>query len=159
MQIYVIWIYKEAYLMAVTYDEIVRFMTEYFPAYNEKGQIAETQHVMDKFYAPEVAFDEDGLITSREQWYKECLSHPAIQDRITLEHIFVDEKQLEAGVLATTRAIERATGKVLVEVKMNVLYSLKADKNNDIKITHVNVFLESSPQKAAKLMQIYDMKK
>jgi hypothetical protein len=143
--------------MALTYDEIVRFMTDYFPAYSEKGQIEETQHVMDKFYAPDIAFD-DGVITSREQWYKACLSHPAIQDKITLEHLFVDEKQQEAGALVKTQAIERATGNVLVEIKMNVLYSLKEDKNKDIKITHVKVFLESNPQKGAKLMQTYGMK-
>ena len=143
--------------MALTYDEIVRFMKEYFPAYSEQGQIAETQHVMDKFYAPDVAFD-DGLITSREQWYNACLSHPAIQDKITLEHLFVDEKQQEAGALVETQAIERATGNVLVEIKMNVLYSLKVDANGDIKIVHVRVFLESNPQKGAKLMQTYGMK-
>jgi hypothetical protein len=57
-----------------------------------------------------------------------------------------------------TQAIERATGKVLVEIKMNVLYSLKADENNTIKISHVRVFLESSPQKGAALMQVYGMK-
>ena len=143
--------------MAATYEEITRFMKEYFPAYSEKGQIAETQHVMDKFYAPDVTFD-DGVVTSREQWYKACLSHPAIQDKITLEHLFVDEKQQEAGALVKTQAIERSSGKVLLEIKMNVLYSLKADKNKDIKITGIKVFLESNPEKAAKLMQTYGMK-
>jgi len=139
------------------YDEVVRFMKEYFPAYSEKGQVKETQHIMDKFYAPDLAFD-DGVITSRDQWYKACLSHPAIQDKITLEHLFVDEKQNEAGALDKTQAIERASGKVLLEIKMNVLYSLRVDKNKEIKITSVKVFLESNPQKAAKLMQVYGMK-
>lgn len=143
--------------MALTYDEITGFMTEYFPAYSEKGQIAETQHIMDRFYAPDIIFD-DGVITSREQWYKACLSHPAVQDKITLEHLFVDEKQQEAGALVKTQAIERATGKVLVEIKMNVLYSLKADLNGNIKITHIRVFLESNPEKGALLMRTYGMK-
>jgi hypothetical protein len=143
--------------MESVYDDIVRFMKEYFPAYSEKGQVEETHHIMDRFYAPDLAFD-DGVITSREQWYKACLSHPAIQDKITLEHLFVDEKQKEAGALVRTQAIERGSGKVLVEIKMNVLYSLKVDKNKDIKITSVKVFLESNPQKAARLMQVYGMK-
>jgi len=143
--------------MKSIYDDIIKFMKEYFQAYSEKGQVKETQHVMDKFYAPDLAFD-DGVITSREQWYKACLSHPAIQDKITLEHLFVDEKQKEAGALVKTQAIERASGKVLLEIKMNVLYSLKVDKNKDIKITSVKVFLESNPQKAARLMQVYGMK-
>jgi hypothetical protein len=143
--------------VALTYDEIVGFMKEYFPAYSEKAQIAETQHVMDRFYAPDIIFD-DGVITSRDQWYKACLSHPAVQDKITLEHLFVDEKQQEAGAIVKTQAIERATGTVLVELKMNVLYSLKVGENKDIKISHIKVFLESNPQKGAKLMQTYGMK-
>jgi hypothetical protein len=144
--------------MELMYDDIVRFMKEYFPAYSEKGQIPETHHVMDNFYAPDIVFDE-GIITSREQWYKACLSHPAMQDKITLEHLFVDERQKEAGALVKTQAIERASGKVLLEIKMNVLYSLKLDKNKEIKISHIKVFLESNPQKSAQLMQVYGMKR
>ena len=87
--------------MESMYDEIVSFMKEYFHAYSEKGQVAETQHLMDKFYAPDLVFD-DGMMTSREQWYKACLAHPAIQDKLTLEHMFVDEKQKEAGALVKT---------------------------------------------------------
>ena len=143
--------------MASLYGDIVRFMKEYFPAYSDKGQVAETQHMMDRFYAPDIVFD-DGIVTSRKQWYQACLSHPAIQDRITLEHLFIDEKQQEAGALVKTQAIERASGKVLVEIKMNVLYSLKIDEKKDIKIKHVRVFLESNPQKGAKLMKVYGMK-
>jgi hypothetical protein len=143
--------------MASTYEDIVRFMKEYFPAYSEKGQIAEMQPVMDNFYAPDISFDE-GVITSREQWYKACLSHPSVQDKISLEHLFVDEKQKQAGALVKTQAIERATGKVLLEIKMNVLYSLKIEGKKDIKISNIKVFLESNPQKAAKLMQVYGMK-
>jgi hypothetical protein len=143
--------------MASTYDDIVSFMKDYFPAYSEKGQVAETQHVMDRFYAPDIVFD-DGIVTSRKQWYQACLSHPAIQDKITLEHLFIDEKQKEAGALVKTQAIERASGKVLVEIRMNVLYCLKIDEKKDIKIKHIRVFLESNPQKGAKLMQIYGMK-
>jgi len=143
--------------MTMTYDEIVKFMKEYFPAYSEKGQIKETQHVMNKFYAPDIIFD-DGVITSREQWYKACLSHPDIQDKITLEHLIVDEKQQEAVALVKTQAIERSTDKVLVEIKMNVAYSLKSDANGDIKISHIKVFLESNPQKGFDLMRTYGMK-
>ena len=143
--------------MASTYDDIVSFMKDYFPAYSEKGQVAETQHVMDRFYAPDIVFD-DGIVTSRKQWYQACLSHPAIQDKITLEHLFIDEKQKEAGALVKTQAIERASGKVLVEIRMNVLYCLKIDEKKDIKIKHVRVFLESNPKKGAKLMEIYGMK-
>ena len=136
------------------YEDIMRFMGEYFPAYSEYGQVAETHRIMDKFYAPDLCFD-DGVVTSREQWYKACLKHPAIQDKLTVEHLFVDERKKEAGALLKTQAIERASGNVLLELKMNVLYNLRIDQDKDIKITKVRVFLESDPRKSAKLAQLY----
>ena len=140
--------------MPSLYDSIVRFMTEYFPAYSEQGQVAETHHVMDRFYAPDLSFPDDG-VTSREQWYQRCLNHPAIQDRITLEHLYVDERQQEVGALARTQAIDRATGEVLLELRMNVFYKLQIDPAGDIKITSVKVFLETDPAKVTRLTQLY----
>jgi hypothetical protein len=141
--------------MESRYDEISRFMNEYVKAYSEEGQVAETHGVMNRFYAPELSFDD--MVTSREQWYEACLSHGHVQDKLTLEHLFIDEKQNEVGALLTARAIERATGKVLLEIKMNTLYNLKVDANGELKIIKARVFLETHPQKVAKLCQIYGM--
>ncbi len=142
--------------MESTYSDIVRFMEEYFPAYSQYAQLSETQHLMDKFYAPELSFDDD-VVKSREEWYTRCLAHPAIQDKLTVEHLFVDEKQTEVGALLKTQAVDRASGDVLLELRMNVLYNLKIDDNKDIKITKVRVFLESDPSKTAKLFQLYSI--
>ena len=141
--------------MGSRYDEIASFMKEYVEAYSEYGQVSETHSVMDKFYAPELSFDD--MVTSREQWYEACLSHTDIQDRLTLEHLFIDEKQNEVSALLTARAIERSTGNVLLEIKMNTLYNLKTDENGELKIITARVFLETHPQKVAKLCQIYGM--
>ena len=140
--------------MESLYGDIVRFMEEYFPAYNQYGQIPETQHLMDKFYAPDLSFD-DGVVTSRKRWYERCIAHPAVQDKLTLEHLFVDARQKEAGALLRTQAIDRKSGKMLVELKMNVLYNLEIEQNKDIKIKRVRVFLETDPRKIEKLIQIY----
>jgi hypothetical protein len=142
--------------MKSMYNDMIRFIKDYSVAYSEYGQVAETHRVMDRFYAPDVCFDE-GFVTNREQWYKACLSHPTIQDKLTMEHLFVDEKQKEVGALARTQAINRATGEVIVELKMNVLYQLEIDQNRDMKIKKVNVFLESDPIKVAKLFEVYAM--
>ena len=139
--------------MESLYDDILSFMEEYFPAYSRHAQTLETQHLMDRFYAPDLMFD-DGVVTSREQWYERCLTHPTVQDKLTVEHIFIDERHKEAGALLKTQALDRATGEVLLELKMNVLYNLKIE-NKDIKITRVRVFLEGDPNKAAKLIQLY----
>jgi len=142
--------------MKSRYDDIARFMHEYVKNYSELGQIAETHRVMDKFYAPEVTFDD--MVNGREQWYETCLSHSNIQDKITLEHLFIDEKQNEVGALLTAQAINRSTGEVLLTIKMNTLYNLKLDEKGDFKITKARVFLETHPQKVTKLCQIYGMK-
>ena len=140
--------------MESLYDDIVRFMEAYFPAYNEHAQVSETQHLMDRFYAPDLTFD-DGVVTSRKQWYERCLAHPAVLDKLTLEQLFVDERQKKAGALLKTEAIDRKTGMVLLELKMNVLYDLEIDHNKDLKIARVRVFLETDPRKIEKLIQIY----
>jgi hypothetical protein len=67
----------------------------------------------------------------------------------------VDDRQKEAGALLKTQAIDRASGEVLLELKMNVLYILKIDQDNDIKISKVKVFLETNPQKVARLIELY----
>ena len=142
--------------MESLYSDIVRFMEEYVMAYSQYGQLPETQHVMDKFYVPDLTFDDD-VVKSRAEWYERCLAHPAIQDKLLVEHLIVDERQKEVGALLKTQAIERATGEVLLELKMNVLYILKIDADKSIKITKVKVFLESDPRKAAKLVQLYSI--
>jgi hypothetical protein len=143
--------------MESIYSDIVSFMEEYFPAYSQYAQLSATQHLMDKFYAPELSFDDD-VVKSREEWYERCLAHPVIQDKLSVEHLFVDEKQKEAGALLKTQAIDRATGDVLLELRMNVLYNLKIDDDKSLKITKVRVFLESDPRKVAKLSQLYSIK-
>jgi len=142
--------------MSSRYDKIARFMNEYVKAYSEYGQVAETHNVMDKFYAPELSFDD--MVTSREQWYKTCLNHTDIQDKLTLEHLFIDEKQNEVGALLTAQAIKQSTGKVLLTIKMNTLYNLKTDEYGNLKITKARVYLETHPQKVAELCRIYGMK-
>jgi hypothetical protein len=87
-------------------------------------------------------------------WYKACLSHPAIQNKIVLEHLFIDETQNEVGALVTTHYIKRSTGETLVELRMNVLYNLKID-NKDIKITKFRVYAESDVDKLTKMWQLF----
>lgn len=142
--------------MALTYDDISSFMKSYFPAYSEKGQTAETQHVMDSFYAEEIYFDEN-TPTRREDWYSSCRAHPEVQDKITLEHLVVDEKQQEAVALVTTQAIERSTGKVLVEMKLSCMYAFKADERKNIRITHIKIYLEPNPHKSVELARAYNI--
>lgn len=140
------------------YDEIVSFMKEYFHAYSQYGQAAETLRVMDKYYAPELSFPADG-VTNREQWYQRCLAHPAVQDRLSLEHVYIDERQNEVAALLKTQAVDKATGKVLLELNLSAFYRIKRDADKAIKITQVRVFVEGDPDKLATLNQLYQISK
>ena len=48
--------------METLYGDIVRFMEEYFMAYSQHAQLPETQHLMDKFYAPDLTFERNQRI-------------------------------------------------------------------------------------------------
>ena len=43
--------------MAVTYEQIRSFMQGYFIGYSEECQLPDRQRVMDKYSAPDIAFD------------------------------------------------------------------------------------------------------
>ena len=42
--------------MELTYDSIVKYMTEYFETFNAYGQNPDTIHRMDKYFAPDFEF-------------------------------------------------------------------------------------------------------
>jgi len=136
------------------YDDIVRFFEEYVAAYCEYGQNEKTIKVMDKYYAPDLSFPDD-RVTGREQWYRRCLNHPDVLDKLSIEHIIVDEKKNEVAAILRTEAVNRATGTILLELRMMALYKLRIDENRDIKITGVRIFLQSEPEKVARLAQLY----
>ncbi len=140
-----------------SYDEIKEFMLSYFPDYAEKAQDPGLQPAMDKYYAPDIKFD-NGIITSREQWYRACLSHPAVVDVITPNKLCIDEKNLFVSAMVTSRPTERATGKALMEIDMNAFYTLKENEEGKLSIARIEVFVESTPGKLEQMMQAYGMK-
>ena len=134
--------------MSFSYDEIREFMLAYFPSYAEKAQDP---------VLPDISFDNG--MNSREQWYRACLSHPAVVDVLTVERLCIDERNLFVSAMVTSRPTERETGKVLLEIGMNAFYRLKADEEGRLKIARIDVFLESDPRKAAQMFEIYAPKR
>ncbi len=135
------------------YSRIMRFFEDYVTTYSEYGQDAETINLMNEYYAPDLSFPED-MVFGREQWYKRCLNHPDVLDKLTIERCIIDDRKNEVSAVLRTEAIDRGTGKVLMELRMNALYKLRIDDEN-IRITEVRIFLESNPEKVARLTQLY----
>lgn len=136
------------------YNRILKFFEDYIATYSEYGQDADTISMMDKFYAPDLSFPED-TVYGREQWYQRCLNHPDVLDKLAIEHCIIDEKKNEVSAILKTRAIDRATGIEMMDLRMHALYKLRIDDDDDISITEVRLFLESNPEKVARLAQLY----
>jgi len=136
------------------YNKILHFFEEYVATYSEYGQNAETISMMDKFYDPLLSFPED-MVTGREQWYKRCLNHPDVLDKLTIERCIIDDRKNEVSAILRTEAIDRGTGKVVMALRMSTLYKLRIDNKQDIRVTEVRIFLESNPEKVARLAELY----
>ena len=137
--------------MAVTYEQIRSFMQGYFIGYSEDCQLPDRQRVMDKYYAPGIAFDNG--VSGREIWYRICLSHPTWQDKVEPRRICIDVENLTVSAMVTATFVERSTGRILQQIGINAFYSLKADDRGDLKISRLDVFLESNLEKVQTMMK------
>ena len=137
--------------MAVTYEQIRNFMQGYFIAYSEDCHLPERQYVMDKYYAPDIAFDNG--VSGREIWYRICLSHPTWQDKVEPRRLCIDVENLTVSAMVTATFVERGTGRILQQIGMNAFYSLKEDDRGDLKISRLDVFLESNLEKVQTMMK------
>ena len=136
------------------YNRILRFFEDYVATYSEYGQDAETINMMDMYYASDLSFPED-MVIGREQWYKRCLNHPDVLDKLAIERCIIDDRKNEISAILRTEAIDRGTGKLLMELRMSALYKLRIDDKQNIRITEGRIFLESNPEKVSRLTQLY----
>ena len=89
------------------YSRILWFFEDYITPHSEYGQNVETINMMDEYYDPDPSFPED-MVFGREQWYKQCLNHPDVLDKLTIERCIIDDRKNEISALLRTEAI--ATG-------------------------------------------------
>ena len=137
--------------MAVTYEQIRSFMQGYFIGYSEDCQLPDRQRVMDKYYAPDIAFDTG--VSGRDLWYRICLSHPSWQDKVEPRRLCIDVENLTVSAMVTATFIERSTGRTLQQIGMNAFYTLSVDDRGDLKISRLDVFLESNLEKVQTMMK------
>ena len=136
--------------MELTYDNILKFMKDYFKAFLEYGQDPKTAHRMEDYFAPDLEFFPyiagNAPVSGRDKFLKLMSSHPSSLERLTPDDIMVDEKRGAAVVLLKTEIIDAKTGEVLVTKMYHPLYQLGLDENKTIKIKKILFFEEVLPQ-------------
>ena len=145
--------------MELTYDNMVKYMKDYFETFNKYGQDPKTIHRLDDFYAPDVEFTPYvagiGHSTGRDDFYQILLSHPSGYEKLTPEEIVIDEKRRIAVVLIKAEISDSKTGEVLVTKRYFVLYPLVLDENNTIKIKKIQLFWAVLPPGALEISDVF----
>ena len=145
--------------MELTYDNILKFMKEYFPAYNRYAQYPETTCRMLDYFAPDLEFVPyvAGLehTTSAGEFLRLMSSHPSSYETITPEDIFIDVKRKVVVVLARTEVVDRKNGEVVVRKRYLPRYHLALDDNGNIKIKKLIFFWEVLPRGAPEVHEVF----
>ena len=139
--------------MKPTYDEIAKWMREYFETYNLHAQYEDTVHEMDRFFAPDLRFMPYMYLfggpgaghTSRESFYAMLTGHPDDYEQFEVLDIFVDERRLVATAFLKATVFDANTDLPIVQKHYLPLYELTVDDNDQLKIKTIRFFWEASP--------------
>jgi len=146
--------------MELNYDNIMKFMQDYFVAFGKYGQDPKNIHKMDDYFAPDLVFNPYvagvGHVNGREEFYKVLCSHPSGLETLKPDNIMVDVKKASAVVLISAQISDPKTGEVLVKKKYFVLYPLMLDEKKTIKIKSLQFFWEVLPKGAMEIDDVFD---
>ena len=146
--------------MELTYENIAKYMKEYFEAFNAYGQNPATIHRMDAYFAPDFEFipyvATIPKVVGRDAWYKVLLSHPSGYEKLTPEDMVIDDRRKVVVVLIKAEIIDPATREVLVTKHYFAHYPLVVDENNAIKVKKLQFFWEVLPPGAMEIDDVFD---
>ncbi len=136
--------------MKPTYEEIIKFMKDYFDTYNTYAQSTETVHKLDDYYTPDVRFvpyiaafgGPENALTSRDDFYRTFTDHPSTYETLDGEDITVDERRMATSALIKATLFESKTNRVLLRKHYLVRYDLTLDDKGKLKIKTIIFFWE-----------------
>ncbi len=148
--------------MKLTYDEIVRWMKEYFAAYNAYAQNPRTVHRMSDFFTENVRFvpyisdfgGPEKAVTSRDDFFRMFTGHPTVYEKFEVEDIAVDERRLVAVALLKVALFDSITNEVLLKKHYLPRYQLVLDEAGALKISTILFFWEALPPEMDKAYAI-----
>jgi hypothetical protein len=145
----------------LTYDAMVAFMREYFPAYSDYGQDPATVHKMHEYYTPDLVFTgytgfaEPTVFPDRAAFLEFDVSHPSSYERLTVEDMTVDERRKVVFAIIKFAYVDRATGVVLAEETGATQYHLVLDEDGAIKIKSFVFFAQRLPSGALSGTEVF----
>jgi len=150
--------------MKLTYDDIVKWMTEYFKVYSTYGQDAATADRMKDYFAPDLRFipyiagigGPEGGFFSRDEFIHTAKSHSTWYEKLTPINLTVDERKKAVVALFGMEVIDRKTGEVAVKKSAIAHYELVLDEDNTIKIKTIRFFWEVLPPGVPEFYDLYE---
>ena len=139
--------------MKLTYEDIVKWMENYFKAYNAYAQNPDTVDRMCDYFTPDVRFvpyisafgGPENAVTSRDDFFRMFTGHPSVYEKFKVEDIIVDERRMVAVALLKVALFDSRTDEVLLRKHYLPRYQLVLDDNNMLKISNILFFWEAMP--------------
>jgi hypothetical protein len=139
--------------------KIESFMKDYYHAYNNLAQEFETIDMMDEYWAPEfqikIYFPFPEYPVLDLQTWKMFLAqgHISIKETLVPTETVIDTKTMKVTTKMDVKHNDRNGNELLIHLDALVIYDLKVDAGNNIKITKMQFFC-SNPNA---MMELYNM--
>jgi hypothetical protein len=149
--------------MELTYDNILKWLKDYFATYSKYGQKPETADRMKDFFAPDLRFipyiagigGPKGGFRSRDEFIQTAKSHPSWYERLIPDDITIDERRKVAVVLFRMEVVDAKKNAVAIKKSALAHYELILDENKTIKIKTIRFFWEVMPPGVKEFYEVF----
>jgi len=148
--------------MKPAYDAIVKWMKDYFEAYNAYAQNPDTVDRMRDYFTGDVRFvpyisefgGPEKAVTCRDDFFRMFTGHPTVYEKFEVVDIAVDERRMVAVALLKVALFDSKTHTVLLRKHYLPRYQLVLDETGTLKISTILFFWESMPPETDALYAI-----
>ncbi len=130
----------------VKYQDVAKFMADYYTAYNLYAQDAPTMDQMDLYWAPEFLSIQylplpQPMVMDRTTWKNFLIfAHLNVTETLTVEELSIDLETLTATGRLSINFNDRSNGQLVLHVYCSAFYNLKADKKGHLKMTALKLY-------------------
>jgi hypothetical protein len=143
--------------MEFTYENMVKWMDQYFADYNKYGGDPKTLPNMLKYYTPDIKLFSYTLNAEplNLEGILRAMTHPGLHEEFTPHYYVVDEKRKVVVVQMSNQFWEEASRKTYPPKQLSVHYFMMHDKNKEIKFYKIYFFVEAGvPSESANMMEL-----